>query len=65
MAQDSEVKTNHTVAPLAGAWIEIVFSTFGGVGCEVAPLAGAWIEIMRGYARYLCHPGRSPRGSVD
>ena len=35
------------VAPLAGAWIEIV--PFKGLGevLSVAPLAGAWIEIER------------------
>ena len=65
MAQDSEVKTNHTVAPLAGAWIEIDDFVSRKYQTAVAPLAGAWIEIMRGYARYLCHLGRSPRGSVD
>ena len=35
------------VAPLAGAWIEIVQKTvFADIFC-VAPLAGAWIEILR------------------
>ena len=34
------------VAPLAGAWIEII--SFGGIisARSVAPLAGAWIEII-------------------
>ena len=34
------------VAPLAGAWIEILFSLiFAPLSIIVAPLAGAWIEI--------------------
>ena len=35
-----------TVAPLAGAWIEIEMVDDFDVDIEVAPLAGAWIEIM-------------------
>ena len=34
------------VAPLAGAWIEIVISTSFNIAPGVAPLAGAWIEIL-------------------
>ena len=34
------------VAPLAGAWIEIVVSALFEDDVGVAPLAGAWIEIM-------------------
>ena len=37
------------VAPLAGAWIEIVLERLKGIKGPVAPLAGAWIEIS--YAR--------------
>ena len=33
------------VAPLAGAWIEILFLLLSCVNIMVAPLAGAWIEI--------------------
>ena len=33
------------VAPLAGAWIEIVYSYWYWACIRVAPLAGAWIEI--------------------
>ena len=34
------------VAPLAGAWIEILHTLMNGMKAEeVAPLAGAWIEI--------------------
>ena len=35
-----------TVAPLAGAWIEIVFHSNNSAVPPVAPLAGAWIEIV-------------------
>ena len=34
-----------TVAPLVGAWIEIVGLSGSGVGSTVAPLVGAWIEM--------------------
>ena len=33
------------VAPLAGAWIEMVLNKMNDVTVRVAPLAGAWIEI--------------------
>ena len=33
------------VAPLAGAWIEMLLLRFHARRCLVAPLAGAWIEI--------------------
>ncbi len=35
-----------TVAPLAGAWIEIVLPARQWQNHQVAPLAGAWIEIL-------------------
>ena len=34
-----------TVAPLAGAWIEMYYHVKNQIGYYVAPLAGAWIEI--------------------
>ena len=34
-----------SVAPLAGAWVEIVSGLYGSNGGHVAPLAGAWVEI--------------------
>ena len=37
--------TADRVAPLAGAWIEIVSQIFRSSAWIVAPLAGAWIEI--------------------
>ncbi len=33
------------VAPLAGAWIEIVKGLVASLSLTVAPLAGAWIEM--------------------
>ena len=35
-----------SVAPLAGAWIEIPVFMMLSCGVMVAPLAGAWIEII-------------------
>ena len=53
------------VAPLVGAWIEILYRQSMNGNCCVAPLVGAWIEIYsgdRGLDPILC---RSPCGSVD
>ena len=36
----------HSVAPLAGAWIEIVGENLKLLKGDVAPLAGAWIEMI-------------------
>ena len=33
------------VAPLVGAWIEILILVVLAVACNVAPPVGAWIEI--------------------
>ena len=33
------------VAPLVGAWIEMLLSMPGRLAVDVAPLVGAWIEI--------------------
>ena len=53
-----------SVAPLAGAWIEIERSHVVKASVDVAPLAGAWIEIFYVLPEpSLCR--RSPRGSVD
>ena len=35
------------VAPLVGAWIEIIECEVGGCFDAVAPLVGAWIEIYK------------------
>ena len=43
------------VAPLAGAWIEIIDDKPITELLDVAPLAGAWIEI-----RYQRHGKRKP-----
>ena len=34
------------VAPLAGAWIEMIVSHPNRIYMMVAPLAGAWIEMQ-------------------
>ena len=53
------------VAPLVGAWIEILLSAMLSDEQIVAPLVGAWIEIeMRDTGTYGSMR-RSPRGSVD
>ena len=42
---------NCIVAPLVGAWIEIIYPLFlADIHC-VAPLVGAWIEIYGVYTR--------------
>ena len=53
------------VAPLAGAWIEML--TGGGQRLlpDVAPLAGAWIEIKCALWLESLQDGRPPRGGVD
>ena len=38
-------ETEAEVAPLVGAWIEIVLLSWGLSAVSVAPLVGAWIEI--------------------
>ena len=35
------------VAPLVGAWIEIIYGISVRIWGVVAPLVGAWIEIVR------------------
>ena len=40
-----ELLANGLVAPLVGAWIEILFASSKDFACMVAPLVGAWIEI--------------------
>ena len=41
-------KKINEVAPLVGAWIEILFfGGYSGDGARVAPLAGAWIEMQK------------------
>ena len=54
-----------TVAPFAGAWIEISpsLTLYGDV--VVAPFAGAWIEIVEEAAELMRASRRSLRGSVD
>ena len=53
------------VAPLVGAWIEIINDKIVYAKESVAPLVGAWIEIQQS-SRWLCNNQcRSSRGSVD
>ena len=35
-----------TVAPHAGAWVEMAIPTAGWYRASVAPHAGAWVEII-------------------
>ena len=49
------VPRRETVAPLAGAWIEIVLTKIARSPLPVAPLAGAWIEIL--YVTGRCSRG--------
>ena len=56
---------NGWVAPLVGAWIEILLPTNMAPTGLVAPLVGAWIEIKLGSVRNKQLYCRSSRGSVD
>ena len=42
---DEAINSIDEVAPLAGAWIEMLFGSTIIGSYSVAPLAGAWIEI--------------------
>ena len=54
-----------SVAPLVGAWIEIMEKKQEKNNIHVAPLVGAWIEISV-LINLLCHcPRRSSCRSVD
>ena len=46
MGSTNYVNSYDTVAPLAGAWIEITSETVVAGEEDVAPLAGTWIEII-------------------
>ena len=56
---------DNIVAPLAGAWIEIMLKDPKRETIDVAPLAGAWIEITLGGVKVGKGLSRSTRGSVD
>ena len=45
MTQTGRKPESFSVAPLAGAWIEILYFGIAEAEPAVAPLAGAWIEI--------------------
>ena len=53
------------VAPLTGAWIEIVAVSGKQPPMRVAPLTGAWIEIGASGKVDESVVRRSPHGSVD
>ena len=53
-----------SVAPLVGAWIEILMDILKVERVKVAPLVGAWIEIVIDDMMDSAF-GRSPCGSVD
>ena len=53
------------VAPLVGAWIEIITFPIPVNAEDVAPLVGAWIEILTDSLDGIGRDGRSSRGSVD
>ena len=55
----------NAVAPLAGAWIEMLKESLMFTLVTVAPLAGAWIEIWHGKEYARIDSCRSTRGSVD
>ena len=57
--------TSFMVAPLVGAWIEILKCKNISVIVWVAPLVGAWIEIKFLLVDDMIGGSRSPRGSVD
>ena len=54
-----------TVAPLVGAWIEILYTPPQIKIVTVAPLVGAWIEISCSKSLGKLPLSRSSRGSVD
>ena len=53
------------VAPLVGAWIEILVRPHVRSYMRVAPLVGAWIEIKMQKNFNEGIVGRTPRGCVD
>ena len=54
-----------SVAPFAGAWIEITSFVFCSAVPVVAPFAGAWIEMYLMILHIYHRDCRSLRGSVD
>ena len=61
----SASEIDSAVAPLAGAWIEILLEWSARNSDGVAPLAGAWIEIIIVSCNVACQNCRAPRGRVD
>ena len=56
---------HYLVAPLVGAWIEILGIIAETLYQLVAPLVGAWIEIFFTFPYFADKSRRTPRGSVD
>ena len=54
-----------SVAPHAGAWIEIMPAQAKESPHRVAPRVGAWIEMRVRRNLRNCGGGRAPRGRVD
>ena len=54
-----------TVAPLAGAWIEIVHQNSDQQQDQSLPSRERGLKFDSVSLCYLKQPGRSPRGSVD
>ena len=54
------VACGETVAPLAGAWIEMLSEYVLVAALKVAPLAGAWIEIANGGNHILADTASLP-----
>ena len=48
-----DLRRDCEVAPLAGAWIEIMRPEYQSHNHIVAPLAGAWIEILSSIEYYM------------
>ena len=62
---EPKMRTIDSVAPHAGAWIEILSCNANCKRNEVAPHAGAWIEMYFMLAQRSEFRRRSPCGSVD
>ena len=48
---DAVVTMDADVAPLVGAWIEMIRAGTADTTIKVAPLVGAWIEILEAAVR--------------
>ena len=46
LSRNTRMNRSMSVAPLVGAWIEILLGAVVSGAAAVAPLVGAWIEIF-------------------